>query len=211
MTKGKVLLLLILCAGIMAGCATTKQGVEDYKMGATTPLQPVIDPATGQPVLDMAGNPVMEQSPRQSVQPIIDVVSGIPVVGGYAPLIGGLLAGIATWRRGRRIRKSQSISMNPITGHWGSSIGLEGLVQNLSNIITGIFEVGKEGSGLKRGWKVGLSTALSIGAGALTIPAVQDFVVSNPNIAATIVGLSALFGGLEKEVSKVLPVPPKPV
>jgi len=38
------------------------------------------------------------------------------------------------------------------------------------------------------------------------VPAVRDFVVTNPGITAAVTGLSALFGGLEKEVSKVLPI-----
>jgi len=203
MIKGKLIIIAMFCALALVGCATARQAVDDYQSGATAPLQTTVNPTTGETVV--------EQSPRASVQPIIDIVSGIPVVGGYAPLLGGLLAAFATWKRGRRIRKGKAVSPNPITGHWGQSIGIESLVQNLSQIITGAFEVGADGSGLKRGWKVGLSTALSLGAGAVMIPAVQDFIIKTPSIAAAIIGLSALFGGLEKEVSKVLPLPPKPV
>lgn len=184
-------IVLAVLAVVLVGCATTKQAVDDYKTGATTPLE--------------AG----ELSPSESVRPIVSTVSVIPVVGGFAPLIGTVLAGLATWQRGRRIRKGKPQSQNPITGWIGDQAGLETLVQNAANVVTGLFEVGKEGSALKRAWKVGLTTTLSLGTGALAIPAVRDFVVHNPSIAAVIVGLSSLFGGLEKAVSNVLPVAPE--
>ena len=62
---------------------------------------------------------------------------------------------------------------------------------------------------LAGGGLVGLSTALAIFGGALVIPQVQDFVVHNPWIATGITGAAALFGGLQKSVSQVLPVAPQ--
>ena len=174
----------------LIGCASTQQAISDYTKGATTPLEE------------------NEISPSDSVQPIVSTVSMIPVVGGFAPIIGTALAGLATWQRGRRIRKGKPSSQNPITGWMGNATGAETIVQSLANVVTGLFEVGKDGSAMKRAWKMGLTTALSIGAGALTIPAVRDFVVQHPVIVAGITGLSALFGGLEKAVSTVLPVAP---
>lgn len=187
----KLMLLSFLAMTVfMAGCATVKSAVDDYKVGATTPLEEG------------------ELSPAQQAAPIQAAITPIPVVGGFAPVIGGALAGLFTLLRGRRIRKGQPQSQNPITGFLGQRIGAETVVQSLANIAAGLFEVGGDGSPFKRAWKMGLSTALSIGVGAMTIPAVQDFVVHNPMIAAGITGLSALFGGLEKAVSVVKPVDP---
>lgn len=180
--------LILATVFLLTGCAATKAAVEDYKTGATVPLE------TG------------EISPRESVQPIVESISGIPIIGGYAPIIGALLAAIATWRRGRRIRKGKPTSENPITGWVGSKAGLETIVQSLANIVTGIFEVGKDGSWVKRAWKVGLSTVLSIGTAAVTIPAVRDAIAGNPSIVIAVSGLAAVLGGLEKAFSSVLPV-----
>jgi hypothetical protein len=189
--NSKLELSIILGVALLfVGCSTMKQAHEDYVIGATTPLAPG------------------EVSPQQSAQTIVSTVSAIPVVGGFAPLLGGALAAVATLVRGRKIRKGGATSVSPITGYLGGKVGLEGIVQSIANIATGLFEVGAENSPLKRAWKVGLSVLLSVGTASLAIPAVRDLVVAHPEYALGIGGIAALFGGLEKALSQVLPVTP---
>lgn len=176
---------LVMAVVLLAGCSV----VRDYQTGANTPLE--------------AG----EVSPQAAAQPIVNVVGTV-----YPPAAGPalmLLTAFATWKRGRRIRKGLPVSAQPITGHWGSQLGLEKVVQTLSSAVAGLFEVGPEGSGLRRGWKVLLATGIaSVGLPlALKAPGVAALVASHSEALVGILGLlAAIVAGLEKELSRVLPV-----
>ena len=192
MFKNVGLTLLLVGTLAVGGCAFIKGAVDDYKLGKSTPV--------------VEG----EITPEAQVSNITEFVSALPYVGPYAGSLGGVLLGFFTWRRGRRLRKGLPVNTNPSTGFLGSLTGVEGLVQTMSSLITGAFEAGPDGSVAKRAWKMGLASALGLGTLALTIPSAREFVLGNPAISAGIVGLSSLFGGLEKALSKVQPVAPKP-
>lgn len=185
----KVLMVGILLF-TLAGCAAIKQGISDYKVGKNTDL------VNG------------EVSPSDQAHAISGAVSGIPVVGGFAPTLAVALTGLFTYLRGRRIRKANGVVTVPATGFLGNNIGIEAIVQTVSNMVAGAFEVGPDNSPLKRAWKVLLSTLAGGGTLALTVPAVQAFVVAHPAISLGISGASAVLAGLEKQLSIILPVAP---
>lgn len=172
----------------LIGCASIKQAKDDYQLGKETPL------AEG------------EISPKDQAQNIGQIISVIPGGGAVAPTAVTVLTGLFAFLRGRRIRKGIPASTNPATGFLGNAAGMEAIVQNLSNVIAGAFEVGADNSPLKRAWKVGLSSLLGLGTLAVTVPSVQTMVLAHPDIAIGITGLSGLFGGLEKALSNVKPL-----
>jgi len=172
----------------LGGCSLLK----DYQTGRDTPLE--------------AG----ELSPAAAAQPIAGTV-GTFYPPATAPILA-LLTAFGTWRRGRRIRKELPVSANPITGTWGNQLGLESVVQNVSSMVTGLFEVGPAGSGLRRGWKVVLATGIASLALPLAfqVPWVANLVATHSGALVGILGvLTALVAGAEKELSKVLPVKPE--
>lgn len=185
----KVLFFAVLCL-FLVGCAALKQGINDYQVGKNTEL------VNG------------EISPAQQAQEITNTVAALPVVGPFAGTLGLALTGLFTYLRGRRIRLANGVVTNtpPATGFLGSSMGLEAIIQTVSNIATGAFEVGPDGSPLKRAWKVGLASILGLAGVAVTIPAVQQAIIAHPSIALAVGGGSALFGGIEKALSTVKPV-----
>lgn len=174
----------------LVGCAQIEQARKDVEIGATTPLEEG------------------EVAPQQQAHEVGGILSAIPVVGPFASVLAPVLGTFFLWNRGRRIRKEKPHSTNPITGFFGNKIGLESFVQHLSNIFAGLYEVGPDGSVIKRGWKVGLSTLGSIAAAALTIPDVQALVIAHPEYVAALTAVSGFLGGIEKETSKVLPLVP---
>ena|SRR3990167_10749598 len=180
--------LLLVSFTTLVGCAALKQVHSDAQVGLTAPLE--------------AG----ELSPQEQASEVTGILQAVPVVGPFAPILGPLLVGIFGWQRGRRIRKALPVSSNPISGFLGNKVGIEAVIQQVTNVVEGLYEVGPENSGLKRAWKTGLNTLLAVGTGAMLVPDVQQFVVNNPNIVVGLTSLAALFGGLEKEASKVLPV-----
>lgn len=172
----------------LVGCATVEQARQDAQIGATTPLEQG------------------EVSPQDQAREVTNILSAVPVVGPFAPILAPILGTVFLWSRGRRIRKGKPTSSNPITGYFGSKVGLESFVQNISNVFTGAFELGPDGSMLKRGWKAGLATLGGIIATALTVPDVQALVVAHPEYAAALTVISGFIAGVEKETSKVLPL-----
>jgi len=127
------------------------------------------------------------------------------VVGSYAPFLLPVLVGVARYRRGRRIRLGKTRSKNPITGEWGEKVGVEGLVQTAANFATAMFEVGPDGSGLKRTWKT--VAAGSLAALLMTVPGIREWATAHAPAAAGIWTLVTAFVlGVEKELKKVLPV-----
>lgn len=179
-----MLMILALCCG----CAALKQAGEDYRSGVSAPL--------------FDG----EVSPKDEARGITDLLAPIPYVGSATPVLFPVLTTFFAWKRGRRLRKNLPYHPNPITGAWGKKIGLEWIVQGMANTISGIVEVGKDGSGLKRAWKVGVAIVVGIVTTALGSPEVNQFIMQNPQIVSAFVAISATFAGIEKELSKVQPV-----
>jgi hypothetical protein len=77
------------------------------------------------------------------------------------------------------------------------------LVQRGSDIFAGLFEVGPDGSSLKRGWKVVLAT--SIAGGIVAIPAINQYANNEFVLGALIAVISGLIAAIEKKFSIVLP------
>lgn len=180
--------ILVFSLVFLVGCASIKEAISDFRLGKETPLA------------------ADESSPADEAQSIADIAGALPVVGPFAGTIATVLTGMFTWRRGRRLRKGMPTNSKPITGAFGGKIGLEGLVQTLSDLSKGVFEVGGDNSSLKRGWKVFLAAALGLGATAAAVPSVGTLLAAHPEAAVAVTGLAGLFGGLEKALSKVEPV-----
>ena len=185
--------LLLLCLSVLIGCGHIKQGIQDTKTGLSSPVEEG------------------EKSPKDEAREITDILAPIPYVGTAVPVLIVPLTFFFAWRRGRRIRKNLPVNKNPITGSWGQKVGLEAIVQEASNVIAGLFEVGKEGSGLRRVWKVGLALLFGLGTTAAASPDAQRFILSHPDVIALIGALSAGFAGLEKKLSQVQPLLESPV
>lgn len=186
---------------LVAGCAAVKQGGGDTRTGISAPL------AEG------------ETSPMAEGKRIGDPVKDLPIP--FSGPIGsavGVLAGLYfANRRGARIRKAGGLSTEPVTGWAGKVTGVEQVVQVASNVVRGIFEVGPEGSTVKRAWKAGLATAMA--SGLLLVPGVNDWVaVHSGSIGELMAALAVVLGagtagilGTEKALSVIKPVTEAPV
>lgn len=186
-------LILICAVALFSGCAMLKQAKDDYQVGKDTPI------AEG------------ETSPKDQAESIGKIISVIPGGSPIAPYAVTALTGLFAFLRGRRIRKGMPVSTNPATGFLGSASGMEVIVQALSNVMTGVFEVGADNSPIKRAWKVSLASLLGLGTVAVTIPSVQTFLLNHPQVVIGVSGISGLLGGLEKALSSVKPVVSAPV
>ena len=178
----KRFILVFACVGLVVGCAALRQGKSDYDLGKNAPYEEG------------------ETSPSERAERLVGGFRDLPYVGPVVPyaIIG--LTGLFTWRRGRRLRKNLPTSKNPITGNFTT----EWFVQRLAEVSKGIFEVGPEGSSLKRGWKVALATGL---AGLIVqLPALQPMTGDLDLITAIVMALvSGGIAALEKGLSIVLP------
>ena len=171
----------IFCVMLMvSGCAAYRQARTDVSTGLTAPLVPD------------------EVSPSEQAHGLTDPLEPfLPQAGALA----GLLTVFFAYSRGRRIRKGKAAVLHPITGKVGN---LEWLVQRGSDIFAGMFEVGPDGSALKRGWKAALATGLA--SGILTIPQINHVVGNNEAVlAATVAVITGLIAAGEKKLSIVLP------
>lgn len=182
-------LVLILLSFTFIGCALIKQGVGDYKAGKETPL--------------VEG----EKSAKDTAQEIVDLVKNVPIVGNYSGILLPVLAGFFTWRRGRKIRLGRGTDTN-ITGTLGTVIGvgsfnLENAVKIVTDTVHGAFEIGQDGSAVKRTWKIWLSIILAGVSGALFIPGVREFLTTNIKSITAVSFLAGLFGGVEKKIQSL--------
>lgn len=191
MTK-KIIVLLSLVF-LCVGCGFLKQGYEDYKLGTSAPLEPG------------------EKSAKDQSRDFFNMFSGLPYVGPFMPIVASVGTPIFAIWRGRNKRKGLPTSTKPITGVFGNSIGAELVVQTATDFLTGISEWGKDGSPLKRGIKVGISTVTALVIAAISFPQVQQILLANPEIGVLITSVSSAFAAIEKASSKVLPVQPAPV
>lgn len=180
---------------LVVGCKTIDEAKQDYQTGKEAAL------AEG------------EKSPSEEAQLFVDLIEAVPVVGNYAGMLAPFLVGFFTWKRGRRIRKGKlPTSTNNVTG-WVGEVGIgkvkvENIVQIATDAIQGIYEVGKDGSAVKRGWKFFVTGLITLFGGALLIPAVREFVLSNTAILMGLNTVGALVAGLEKKIQEIRPVEP---
>ena len=174
---------------LCVGCAFIKGAIQDYQSGKTTPI------AEG------------EKSPKDLASDIVDLVKAVPVVGNYSGVLLPILVGFFTWRRGRKIRFGRGDEL-PVTGLLGNKIGIgkfniENIVRLITDTVHGAFEIGADGSAVKRTWKVWLSIILASISGALFIPGVREFLTANVKSVAIISFLAGLFGGIEKKLQSI--------
>lgn len=180
----------VLALFLLVGCAAIKQGIVDYQAGKSTPL------ATD------------EKSPKDSAQEIIDLVKNIPVVGNYAGVLFPVLIGFFTWKRGSKLRKGEGSTSTLATGIFGTKIGigsfnLENSFQIVTDFFRGLYEIGVDGSGFKRSWKILVSIVLAIVSSILVIPQAKEFIFNNGSMISIVSIISALFGGIEKKLQDV--------
>lgn len=179
---------LLLAIVMLAGCALIKQGVSDYQAGKA-------------PVAEG------EKSPQELASDIIGLINAVPVVGNYSGALLPVLVGFFTWRRGRDKRLGRPSGLTPITGSLSTlgfgSFNLENIVKIATDTVHGAFEIGADGSAIKRSWKVFLSIALALTSGALFIPGVKEFVLSNTKVLAIVSVLASFFGGAEKKIQSL--------
>lgn len=181
-------IFVVMMVAVLSGCSLIQQAREDYTTGKVTPL------SSG------------EVSPKDEANKVKDLIAMLPFGEKAAPIAGGILTVWYTLVRGRRLRKGLPYSPMPATGFLGKFSGLEAVVQETSNMIRGAFEVGADNSAWKRAWKVGLASVLGLASIASTNADFQTYLLAHPDVGASIAGLAALFGGIEKQLSKVLPV-----
>ncbi len=185
----KLFIILGVCA-LMVGCAWTKQAVQDYKTGSTTPL------VNG------------EVSPSTQAAVISNTVSSLPVpfAGPIAMGIGFLATIFFTWQRGVAIRKNGGA---PVATAAQSSVSTNGILQDIANIFSGMFTVASTtapsttGSVFQRIWKTALATLAAGATTAMTIPAVGTFLTGHPVIDGIFVAITSGLAGLEKALSSV--------
>lgn len=190
--KNKLLLGISLIF-LLIGCTTIKQGIEDYKLGKNTAI------SEG------------EKSPEELASGVIDLVKALPIVGNYSGVLLPVLIGFFTWKRGKKLRSGEGTTTEPISGIFGSKIGigafnLENGFQLVTDIFKGLYEIGPDGSGLKRSWKILVSIVLAIFSSMLLIPQAKDFIFNNGTVISVIGFLSAVLGGIEKKLQEVKPL-----
>lgn len=200
--KKEILFTFIIGVLLIAGCATVKQAKSDIQTGLTTPL------AQG------------EISPQEQGKQVGQAVTGaittaLPVTAPFAfPIqyaVAGLAGLYAAWTRGRQIRKNQTPSVNPVTGYLGNQVGLEGLIQNVSTITSGVTEFFHEGSSAQHAWQ-GILTGLAGVAGtALAVPQVGAVVTAHPEIFAWISGITGVANAIQQALTQVKPVNTTPI
>lgn len=187
----KRIFIIAAFAGILMGCAATKQAISDYQTGANTPLA------------------VNEQSPAQEAAPITSVVSALPFVGPFAGVIGTILIGFFTYRMGVAIRKNNNLV--PATTVSSSNVATA-ILQAAANIFTGMFTTASQvaptttGSVFQRVWKTALAT---VGAGitaALAVPSLATYLTGHPLADTILVFLSSGIMGIEKYLSSIQPI-----
>ena len=171
---------------LVSGCAFTKQAIQDYQTGKTTPIQ------------------ANEETPAQKAEVLSNTVSSLPVP--FAPAAAGAVGFLATifftWQRGASIRKTGAPPAS------SEASNAPHLVQDLANVVAGAFTLIRDNGGitgtiLQRMWKVGLATAASGAAVAAADPSVASFLGAHPLIDMAFVAISSGIAGLEKGLSNV--------
>lgn len=191
MKPGFIIIALALTVGLI-GCAVAQQAVEDYNVGKSTPL--------------VAGEISAIDAAEALIAPIKPFIPA--PLQPFAGFLAIALGSFGSWRRGRRIRKGKGTTANPISGPLGARIGLEGIVQTAASIFAGVMQVGASGSGWKRAWKTALVVITTGTIGALTMPAVGEFIVANPQVAVIFTGIASAVAAIEKKLQTVIPIQP---
>ncbi len=127
------------------------------------------------------------------------------------PFLSPLLLGLVRFRLGKRLHKAKAPSVTPIWGNIGQVTQLENLTHGLEQFRAGMLELGADGSATKRGYKVGIITALSIGAMATAFPDFMTMIQGHLQPFLAMPFVAGLLAGVEKKLSTVKPlaeVPP---
>lgn len=174
---------------LVTGCAFTKQAVQDYNTGKTTPLI------------------ANEESPSVKGTDIGNTVAALPVP--FAPIAGGVVATLATlfftWQRGASIRKNDGV----VPASAATASNAPHVVQDIANVFTGAFQIigntstSLTGSIVQRIWKVALAVGVAGTGVAASDPSVGAFLMAHPWMDAIFVAASSGLAGLEKGLSNV--------
>lgn len=198
MLKGHVALLLLFVMAL-AGCGlirASKAVVDDAKTGVSTPRQ---EGEEGNLPQDWAK---LTTDLLSMVFPPAAVPAGLAVL---------WLTGFV---RGRKLKQQMPMSNRPATGFLGAKTGIEAVVQHLSTVFKGLFEVGEEGSVAKRSWKIALASGLGLSVipWLFSIGPIRAFVEQHQAaILAFLAGVPAVIAAAEKQLSEIRPLAPKPV
>ena len=198
------IVLFIFSAVLMSGCAWIEQARQDAALSDSTAL------AEG------------ELSPQARAELYARSLQSLPWGAGAVAYPLGIL-GIGWFlksMRGRRIRlQSTGTSEKPATGYLGKATGIEAIIQFVADVSAAVFEVGKDGSGFKRGWKAFLyalvgSVTFGQAAYPFVIDTVHSFLQAPPSwingvslTIATALG-TGIVAFLEKQLANVKPIEP---
>ena len=145
--KKHIVFLVLFSLLFGAGCRTFAQHVADIRLSEATPAGP--------------GETSIEQKAADFARPLGSLPWGAGAIA--VPLGGFLIAKVLNDLRGRKIRLQQMAlapTDKPITGVLGNAVGVESVVQFLADLSASLFEVGTDGSVVKRGWKAFMYTVL---------------------------------------------------
>lgn len=175
----KRIMVVVSLAALVAGCAFLGRVKEDYNLNKNTPLS--------------AG----EVSPKDQARALTNTISGIPYANLAAPIVALGAPFVFGWLRGRRLRKNGAESKT-------SPTVVDKTLQVLNDARTGLFEVGPDGSALKRGWKIGLISTLGLFLAPEIGKHLIPFISANHPAWLNGAALSFVIGalaGLEKKLS----------
>lgn len=186
----KKLMLVLGVIVLLTGCAATKQAIQDYQSGKSTPIA------------------ADEVAPAQKANAIAAPIAALPVP--FAPAAGAAATFLATifftWQRGASIRKTGAPPANE------TAENVPHIVQDIANVAAGAFTILNNGSitgsVIQRAWKVGLAIATSGAAVAVADPSVMSFLTAHPIASTAFLFISSGIAGLEKGLSNV-PAPAK--
>lgn len=168
----------ILFAFLLGGCAFLGHAKERYELSKQTPYG------------------LGEVTVEKQTDTLVNTVSGIPYANLSAPVLALLAPFVLHWLRGGRLKKGENlVGASPVQA--GFSL-LDGLRHS-------VFEVGPDGSALKRGWKVALLAYIGTQYGAPLLHQFIPYVQENHPDWLSGIYLSAFIGLLaaaEKSLSK---------
>lgn len=182
--NNKLWTTVILAIGLM-GCAAVDQARQDIQLAKADPTIVASVNADAEAAGDLAG-------------------TFLPVAANPVALITGTAL---LWYKGRRKRKGLPHSTTPITSYVGGGKGLEGLVQTLANLSSGVFNWGEGPT--KRAAKFAMvgAVALSLLPIISEIPIIKNLLVENQDlIYPLLIALGSAVASVEKALGRVLPV-----
>lgn len=177
---GKRWVLGLVCVVLLVGgCAWVREQLGYHNVSKATPL------TQG------------ERSPSDRAKDDASPLAAIPVWGGALAMVASFVLGkIYEVQRGKSIVKGTPATASPVNP----------IVKAVAGISSAVFEIGADGSAVKRSWKAMASGLLAYGL--TLIPMIHAWAATNnTKFGATLLTLSALILGAEKALSNAAPKP----